>query len=85
MRVLLETLDMSVSHSCAWTWLAMAIVCACVGRDLYGTLPGGYSLNATSCVISANVRVWKLPVLLITMGMISTWSLLFCCVSLCHV
>ena len=69
-RVLLETLNMSVSHSCAWTWIAIAIVCACVGSNLYVSVYGGLSLKDTSCAISARVRVWKLPVLLITMGMI---------------
>ncbi len=70
MRVLLETLDMRVRNSCAWTWNAMAIVCACVRSDLYVMLFRGVSLKDISWAISANVRVWKLPVLLITMGMI---------------
>ena len=48
MRVLLETLDISVIHSCAWTWIAMAIVCACGGSDLYVILSGGFSLKDTS-------------------------------------
>jgi hypothetical protein len=84
--MLLETLKTSVSHSCAWTWIAMTIVCACAGSDLYVMLCGGFSLlKDTSCAISANVRVCRLPVLLITMGMIWSWSLFSCCVSLCHV
>ena len=33
-RVLLETLDISVSHSCACTWSAIVIDCACGGRAL---------------------------------------------------
>ncbi len=74
-RVLLEHLDMSVSHSCAWTWTAMTIVCACVGRDLYVVLCGEFSLKDTGRAISARVRVWKLTVMLITMGIIWTWSL----------
>ena len=44
-RVLLETLDISVSQSCAWTWIAMAIVCACGGSDLYVILSCGFSLK----------------------------------------
>ena len=48
MRVLLETLHISVSHSCAWTWIVMAIVCACGGSDLYVILPGGFSLKDNS-------------------------------------
>ena len=34
-RVLLETLETSVSHSCAWTWIPMIIDCACGGSDLH--------------------------------------------------
>jgi len=59
-----------VSHSCAWTWIAMAIVCACGGSDLYVILSGGFSLMDTSRAICANVLMWKFLVLLITMGMI---------------
>ena len=44
-RVLLETLDMSVSHSCAWTWISMTIVCAYVASDLYVMLSSGFSLK----------------------------------------
>ena len=46
--VLLETLEMSVSHSCAWTWIAIVIACACGGRDLYVRLSGGFSWNDIS-------------------------------------
>jgi hypothetical protein len=35
-------------------------------------LPDGFFLKDTSGAISTNVRVWKMPVLLITMGMIWT-------------
>ena len=78
MRALLETLDISVSHSCAWTWSAMAIVCACVGSDLYvNMLSSGFSFKDISRAFSANVRVWKLPVLRITMGIIWIMSLFF--------
>ena len=68
---------MSVSHSFAWTWIAMTIVSAYVGSDLYVMLSGGFSLKDTSWAISANVRVWNLPVLLITMEMFWTWCLFF--------
>ncbi len=81
----METLDISVSHSCTWTWIAMAIACAFVGSDLYVMPSGWFSLKDTSCAISASVRVCKLPVLLITMGMIWIQSLFSCCVSLWHV
>jgi hypothetical protein len=39
----METLDISVSHSCAWTWIAMAIFSACGGSDMYVILSGGFS------------------------------------------
>ncbi len=48
MRVLLETLDISVSHSCACTWIAMVIDCACGGSDLYVRLSGGFSFKDIS-------------------------------------
>ena len=48
MRVFLETLEISVSHSCAWTWIAMVIDCACGGSDLYVRLSGGFSWNDIS-------------------------------------
>jgi len=60
--VLLKTLDISVSYSCAWTCIAMAIVCAC----LWWVVCGGFSLNDTNWAIFARMRVWKLLVLLIT-------------------
>ena len=68
--MLLETLDISVRHSCACTWIAIAIVCACVRRVLYVIVSCGFSLKDTSCAISAKVRVWKLLALLTTMGII---------------
>ncbi len=72
MRLLLKILDMRMSHSCACMCSDMAIVCACGGRDLYVRKSSGFSLNNTSWAISAIVRVWKLPVMLITIGNIST-------------
>ena len=74
MRLLLEILDFRVSHYCACVWSNMAIVCARVDRDLYVRVSGGFSLNDTSCAISANVRVWKFLVLLITIGITSICS-----------
>jgi hypothetical protein len=70
MRLLLETLDMRVGHSCAFMYSAIAIIYACVGRNLYVRASGGLSLNDANWTIFARVRVWKLPVLLITTGMI---------------
>ena len=67
-RLLLETLDVSVSHSCACLCIAMAIVCAWVGSVLYVMVSGGFSLKDTSCAIFARVSVWKLHVMFTTMG-----------------
>ena len=67
----LESLDMRVSHSCACMWSAMTMSRAGVGSCLYVRVSGGSSWKETSCAISASVLVWKDPVLLMTMGMIS--------------
>ncbi len=84
MRVLLETLDISVSHSCAWICSAITILFACGGNVLYVSAFGGFSLNVISWASSARVLVWKFPVLLITIGIISTSSLpLLCCRMAC--
>jgi hypothetical protein len=56
-RLLLETLDIRVSHSCACTWIAMAIDCVCVGSVLYVSVFDGLSLDGINRVISAMVRV----------------------------
>jgi hypothetical protein len=78
-RLLLETLDISVSHSCACVCIVMAIACACVGSILYVRVAGVVLLKDSSCANSARVRAWKLFVLLTTMGMIWTWSHLLLC------
>jgi hypothetical protein len=84
MRLILRTLDMRVIYSCACMCIAIAIDCACVGRDLYVRAAEGFSLNDTSWAISARIRVWKFPVMLITIGMISTCSrILLCCKLAC--
>jgi hypothetical protein len=75
---------MRVSHSCACMCSAMAIVCACVENYLYVRASSGFSLDDISWTISAMVCVWKLPVLLITIGIIFTCSrLLLCCRMAC--
>ena len=66
-----------MSHSCACTCIAMAIICACVGSVFNVRMSSGFSLKYTRCDIFAGVRVWKLHVLLTTMDMILTWSLFF--------
>jgi len=82
LRVLLETLDISVSHSCACTCSVMAIDCACFGRVLNERTYVDFSLNETSCSIFAMVRAWKLPVLLMTIGKIWTCNLLSLCLNI---
>ena len=73
-----------MSHSCACTCIDMAIVCAFVCSVLYVRVSGGVSLKNTSCAIFARVRVWKLHVLLTTMGMIWTWCrFLLCLIMAC--
>ena len=57
MRMLFETLDITVSHSCACTCSAMAIVCACVGSILYVLASGWFPLNAIRWAIFARVRM----------------------------
>jgi hypothetical protein len=56
-RLLRETLDIRVSHSCACMCVVMSIVCACVGSVLYVRASGGFSLTNTSWAISPKDRV----------------------------
>ena len=82
--MLLETVEMRVSHSCACMCSAIVIVCACVGRVMYVRASGEFSLNDTNWAISARVLVWKLPVLLMAISMICTCSRsLLCCSMAC--
>ena len=84
MRVLIETFEMRMSHSCACMCNAIVIVCACVGRVLYVRASGGFSLNETNFAISDMVLVLKLPVLLMTIGVLFTCSRpLLCCSMAC--
>ena len=79
-RIFLETLEMYESHSCAWVCSAIAIFCAGFGSCLYVRVSGGSSANETSCAISARVRMLKVPVLLMTIGMIWISALSVPCV-----
>ena len=56
-RLLLETLDIRVSHSCACMCIVMAIFLACVGSVLYVRASDGFSLNDTGWGISDKMRV----------------------------
>ena len=69
-RIFLEILDMWESHSCACTWSAIVIRLAVGGSCLKVSVSGGSSANETSWETSASVFTWKVPVRLITMGMI---------------
>ena len=71
-RFFLEILDMQDSHSCACTWSAIVILLAVGGSSLKVSSSGSYSVNETSWEISARVLTWKVPVRLLTMGMILT-------------
>ena len=54
------------SHCCACTWSAIAIFLAVRGHCLKVSSSGGSSLNET------RVLTWKMPVRLMTMGIILT-------------
>ena len=69
-RIFLEILDMWESHSCACTWSAIVMLLAVGGSCLKVSSSGGSSANETSWEISARVFTWKVPVRLMTMGMI---------------
>ena len=58
------------SHSCACTWSAIVSLLAVGGSCLKVSSSGGSSANETSWAISAKVFMWKVPVRLMTMGMI---------------
>ena len=58
----------------------MAIFYTGFGSCLYVRVSGGSSLNATSCAISASARTLKLPVLLMTIGMIMISALSVPCI-----
>ncbi len=79
-RILLEILEIYESHSCAWMRSAIAIFCAGFDSCLYVRMSGGSSVNETSCAISASVRTLKVPVLLMTIGMILISALSMPCV-----
>ena len=79
-RIFLEILEMNESHSCAWMCSVIAIFCAGFNSGLYVRMSGGSSLNETSCAISASARTLKVPVLLMTIGMILISALSVPCV-----
>ena len=70
--IFLEILDIWDSHSCACTCSAIVILLAVGGSCLNVSSSGGSSVNEISCEISACVLTWKVPVRLMTMGMILT-------------
>ena len=80
-RIILEIFDMWESHSWACTCRVIAICCAGLGSCLYVSAYGGSSSKDTSCAISARVFTLKVPVLLMTIGIIfmSARSVPFVC------
>ena len=79
-RIFREILEIYESHSCAWMCSAIAIFSAGFGSCLYVRVSGGSSLNETSCAISTSVRTLKVPVLLMTTGMIMISALSVPCI-----
>ncbi len=71
-RIFLEIFEMWDSHSCACTCSAIVILLAVGGSCLKVSSSGGSSANETSWEISSRVLTWKVPVRLMTMGMILT-------------
>ena len=71
-RIFLEILEMWDSHYCACTWSAIVIFFAVGDSCLKVSWSGGSSAKETSWEISARFLTWKVPVLLMTMGMILT-------------
>ncbi len=60
------------SHSCAWTWRAIAIFCAGRGSCLKVKASSGSSWKDTSWAISERVFTLNVPVLLMTIGITLT-------------
>ena len=71
-RIFLEILDMWDSHSCACACSAIVILFAVGSSCLNVSSSGGSSVSETSCEISDRVLTWKVPVRLMTMGIILT-------------
>ena len=71
-RVLLEFLDIQDSYSCACTWSAIAFLLVVVDCCVKVRSSGGSYWKETSWGISANVLTSKVPVRLMTMGIILT-------------
>ena len=67
-RIFLEILEMWDSHSCAWTWRAIAIFFAGRGSWLKVIAFGGSSWKDTSWAISESVLTLNVPVMLMTIG-----------------
>ena len=72
MRIFLEIFDIWDSNSYACTCSAIVIFLGVGGSCLKVSSSGGSSVNETSCEISVRVLTWKVPVRLMTMGMILT-------------
>ncbi len=75
MWIFLEVLEIWDNHSCGCTCSAIAIRLDVMGSCLKVSLSGGSSLKETSLAISAKVLTWKVPVWLITTGIIFKFAL----------
>ena len=75
-KIVLEIFDMCDSHSYACMCRVVAICCAGLGNCLYVSASCGSSSKETSSAISARVLTLKVPVMLMTIGIIlmSAWS-----------
>ena len=71
-RIFLEVLDIWDSHSCACTYSVIAILLAVSDSCLKVSSSGRSSINEISWAISARVLLWKVPVRLMTIGIILT-------------
>ena len=69
-RIFLEVLDIRDSHFCACTWSAIAILLPGMRSCLKVSSSGGSSFKETIWAISASFLTWKVPVRLITIGII---------------
>ncbi len=71
-RIFLEFFYIWDSHYCVFTWSAIAILLAGTGSCLKVTSSGGSSLKDTSWAMFARVLTWRVPVRLMTIGIILT-------------
>ncbi len=69
-RIVLEIFDMWERYSWACTCSVIAICCAGLGSFLYVSASSGSSSKDMSCAIYARVLTLKVPIMLMTIGII---------------